>query len=172
MSSSPTATSSVRFPPTAGKVTITTSAVASKKTDNMSSSVSKSKVSTGVNKPSASQPKATGVGKPSAAQPKATGVGKPSAAQPKVTASQAKATGVTKPSATQANPSPPQTRVLGAKGAFTRAKTIVGLDVSSAESSRMRQDSDRVANWKRWGPYLSERQWATVREDYSPHGNW
>jgi len=25
--------------------------------------------------------------------------------------------------------------------------------------------------WKRWGPYLSERQWGTVREDYSPHGN-
>src|SRR6266404_5804536 len=26
-------------------------------------------------------------------------------------------------------------------------------------------------NWKLWGPYLSERQWGTVREDYSPHGN-
>ncbi len=26
-------------------------------------------------------------------------------------------------------------------------------------------------DWKRWGPYLSERQWGTVREDYSPHGN-
>src|SRR5215469_623973 len=25
-------------------------------------------------------------------------------------------------------------------------------------------------NWKRWGPYLSERQWGTVREDYSLHG--
>ena len=25
--------------------------------------------------------------------------------------------------------------------------------------------------WKRWGPYLSERQWGTVREDYSPYGN-
>src|SRR5262245_44513563 len=25
--------------------------------------------------------------------------------------------------------------------------------------------------WKKWGPYLSERQWGTVREDYSPHGN-
>ena len=29
----------------------------------------------------------------------------------------------------------------------------------------------REAGWKRWGPYLSERQWGTVREDYSPHGN-
>src|SRR5215212_651695 len=25
--------------------------------------------------------------------------------------------------------------------------------------------------WKKWGPYLSERQWGTVREDYSEHGN-
>jgi len=24
--------------------------------------------------------------------------------------------------------------------------------------------------WKKWGPYLTERQWGTVREDYSPHG--
>jgi hypothetical protein len=27
------------------------------------------------------------------------------------------------------------------------------------------------ANWKRWGPYLSERQWGTVREDYSQDGS-
>ena len=25
--------------------------------------------------------------------------------------------------------------------------------------------------WRKWGPYLSERQWGTVREDYSPYGN-
>ena len=25
--------------------------------------------------------------------------------------------------------------------------------------------------WKKWGPYLSERQWSTVREDYSEEGN-
>ena len=31
-------------------------------------------------------------------------------------------------------------------------------------------DAGREA-WRRWGPYLSERQWGTVREDYSPHGN-
>lgn len=60
----------------------------------------------------------------------------------------------------------------GAKGAFSRAKTIVGLDVTSAESSRMRQNADRIAYWKRWGPYLSERQWSTVREDYSANGSW
>ncbi|MGH7741942.1 MAG: MGH1-like glycoside hydrolase domain-containing protein [Candidatus Eiseniibacteriota bacterium] len=33
-----------------------------------------------------------------------------------------------------------------------------------------RCDESREKNWKRWGPYLSERQWGTVREDYSEHG--
>jgi hypothetical protein len=32
------------------------------------------------------------------------------------------------------------------------------------------EDSERIRNWKRWGPYLSERQWGTVREDYSADG--
>src|SRR3954464_3359143 len=40
-----------------------------------------------------------------------------------------------------------------------------------AESIRLAQDAARQKNWKRWGPYLSERQWATVREDYSADGN-
>ncbi len=39
-----------------------------------------------------------------------------------------------------------------------------------AESLRLAADAKREANWKRWGPYLSERQWATVREDYSEWG--
>ena len=39
-----------------------------------------------------------------------------------------------------------------------------------AEDERLEQDAQRTRNWKRWGPYLSERQWATVREDYSPQG--
>jgi hypothetical protein len=41
---------------------------------------------------------------------------------------------------------------------------------STAESVRLREDAAREQNWKRWGPYLSERQWGTVREDYSPDG--
>ena len=46
------------------------------------------------------------------------------------------------------------------------------MEVSTtAEHRRLKQDADRTKNWKRWGPYLSERQWATVREDYSPYGN-
>ncbi|MBI2378806.1 MAG: glucosidase [Deltaproteobacteria bacterium] len=39
-----------------------------------------------------------------------------------------------------------------------------------AEEDRLREDSRRLKNWKRWGPYLSERQWGTVREDYSEEG--
>ena len=38
------------------------------------------------------------------------------------------------------------------------------------EHQRLLEDRQRTANWKRWGPYLSERQWATVREDYSEKG--
>src|SRR5258705_2169509 len=40
----------------------------------------------------------------------------------------------------------------------------------TAEEQRLHAAGDRSAHWKRWGPYLSERQWGTVREDYSAHG--
>jgi Glycosyl hydrolase family 63 C-terminal domain len=40
----------------------------------------------------------------------------------------------------------------------------------TAEERRLKENQDRSAHWRRWGPYLSERQWGTVREDYSPHG--
>jgi Glycosyl hydrolase family 63 C-terminal domain len=38
------------------------------------------------------------------------------------------------------------------------------------EELRLEASRQRTAHWKRWGPYLSERAWGTVREDYSPHG--
>jgi mannosylglycerate hydrolase MGH1-like protein/glycosyl hydrolase family 63 len=41
----------------------------------------------------------------------------------------------------------------------------------TAEEQRLRASEDRDVHWKRWGPYLSERQWGTVREDYSPNGD-
>src|SRR5216110_2221410 len=41
----------------------------------------------------------------------------------------------------------------------------------NAEQERLTTDAKRAANWKRWGPYLSERQWGTVREDDSPNGD-
>ena len=42
---------------------------------------------------------------------------------------------------------------------------------ADAESQRLAADSRREVNWKRWGTYLSERQWGTVREDYSADGD-
>ncbi len=41
---------------------------------------------------------------------------------------------------------------------------------ANAEQERLGQSVRREKDWKRWGPYLSERQWGTVREDYSPNG--
>tara|TARA_R110002033_G_scaffold3700_11_gene20222 strand:- start:6825 stop:9452 length:2628 start_codon:yes stop_codon:yes gene_type:complete len=40
----------------------------------------------------------------------------------------------------------------------------------NAEEERLAVE-DNYKNWKRWGPYLAERQWGTVREDYSPEGH-
>ena len=43
--------------------------------------------------------------------------------------------------------------------------------MAGAESDRLAEDTRRDRNWKRWGPYLAERQWGTVREDYSEYGD-
>jgi hypothetical protein len=52
----------------------------------------------------------------------------------------------------------------------TEAPIIKGQVSRDAESLRIAEDQSRTQNWKRWGPYLSERQWGTVREDYSAAG--
>jgi hypothetical protein len=39
------------------------------------------------------------------------------------------------------------------------------------ERQRLAEDAAREKNWNRWGPYLAEQQWGTVREDYSPDGD-
>jgi hypothetical protein len=39
------------------------------------------------------------------------------------------------------------------------------------ETTRLAEDAARARNWKRWGTYLAERQWGTVREDYSEGGS-
>jgi hypothetical protein len=49
----------------------------------------------------------------------------------------------------------------------TSTKDSSGL---TAEGRRLEAASERTAHWKRWGPYLSERAWGTVREDYSAGG--
>ena len=38
------------------------------------------------------------------------------------------------------------------------------------EEARLQADADRTGYWKRWGSYLADRQWGTVREDSSPCG--
>jgi hypothetical protein len=43
-------------------------------------------------------------------------------------------------------------------------------DIATAETRRLAEDARRERNWKRFGPYLAERQWGTVREDYSAEG--
>jgi hypothetical protein len=45
------------------------------------------------------------------------------------------------------------------------------LVVDVAEQKRLNETREAGVAWKKWGPYLSERQWGTVREDYSPDGN-
>ena len=42
---------------------------------------------------------------------------------------------------------------------------------SGMEQARLQEDREGRAAWKKWGPYLSERQWGTVREDYSSNGD-
>ena len=41
----------------------------------------------------------------------------------------------------------------------------------NAEQQRLEQNNHREQHWHLWGPYLSERQWGTVREDYSANGD-
>src|SRR6058998_2376776 len=41
----------------------------------------------------------------------------------------------------------------------------------NAEEARLAEARENRVPWRRWGPYLSERQWGTVREDYSADGN-
>ncbi len=43
--------------------------------------------------------------------------------------------------------------------------------VDVAEQKRLNEAREAGVPWKKWGPYLSERQWGTVREDYSTDGN-
>src|SRR5437667_36619 len=53
---------------------------------------------------------------------------------------------------------------LGCVQPVSRRKTM------TREALRLQEAQDRTAHWRRWGPYLAERQWGTVREDYSPYG--
>src|SRR4030095_5893212 len=43
--------------------------------------------------------------------------------------------------------------------------------ISNPEKNRLLENYAGESNWQRWGPYLSERAWGTVREDYSANGD-
>lgn len=49
--------------------------------------------------------------------------------------------------------------------------TQIRHQAATAEDRRLAAAHSRSEDWQRWGPYLSERQWGTVREDYSAHGD-
>ena len=59
---------------------------------------------------------------------------------------------------------------MAKKTGKTESRSKQGKAAASAEQLRMRAQNDNTAAWDRWGPYLSERQWGTVREDYSAQG--
>ncbi|KAK4964099.1 hypothetical protein LTR66_012478, partial [Elasticomyces elasticus] len=48
---------------------------------------------------------------------------------------------------------------------------VDNTEILSEEEKRLKEDRDRTKYWKKWGPYVAERQWATVREDYSHNGD-
>jgi hypothetical protein len=53
----------------------------------------------------------------------------------------------------------------------TTDKPAVSESTTNSETLRLREARTGEVAWKKWGPYLSERQWGTVREDYSDDGN-
>jgi hypothetical protein len=54
---------------------------------------------------------------------------------------------------------------------MAKKKTVDTGIVDCTEQKRLNEAREAGVPWKKWGPYLSERQWGTVREDYSPDGN-
>lgn len=69
------------------------------------------------------------------------------------------------PSCTNTLPNPTRT---AARVAFpANMVKIDKQDVISVEERRLREDNARTKYWKKYGPYVAERQWSTVREDYS-----
>jgi len=51
------------------------------------------------------------------------------------------------------------------------ASSLYLAEGMSEEKKRLEEERKQEKHWRRWGPYLSERQWATVREDYSENGD-
>ncbi|MEB3295842.1 MAG: glucosidase, partial [Synechococcales bacterium] len=49
--------------------------------------------------------------------------------------------------------------------------SFILMNLPTAEEQRLQAAHSQQAHWRRWGPYLSDRQWGTVREDYSANGD-
>jgi hypothetical protein len=65
---------------------------------------------------------------------------------------------------------PPHEITIAAQRPDARRAAITGAALN-AERKRLRESDQGKRPWKLWGPYLGERQWSTVREDYSPDGS-
>src|SRR5450432_284547 len=62
-------------------------------------------------------------------------------------------------------------RALRLRGILdARTRNNLETLLMTQEEIRLSESGARKKHWKRWGPYLSERAWGTVREDYSPYG--
>src|SRR4030042_5882348 len=70
----------------------------------------------------------------------------------------------------QSNPQGTAQRKPG-KNAPVAKSTKVPQFIDVAEQKRLNEARESGITWKKWGPYLSERQWGTVREDYSQDGH-
>jgi hypothetical protein len=57
------------------------------------------------------------------------------------------------------------------KQVLSVAKSSTTEAAKTAEELRLDEAGEKGAPWRQWGPYLSERQWGTVREDYSENGD-
>jgi hypothetical protein len=62
-------------------------------------------------------------------------------------------------------------RIIGRVRWISKPKHLLAGIAMTAEHERLEAARLQSSPWKKWGPYLSERQWGTVREDYSEGGN-
>jgi hypothetical protein len=57
-------------------------------------------------------------------------------------------------------------------GAYMKKSIVMASGTAiDRERERVREIGDDLSGWRRWGPYVSDRSWGTVREDYSHDGN-
>src|SRR6516162_1084829 len=59
---------------------------------------------------------------------------------------------------------------MATRWASFNVRTARRVAVMNAEEKRLEEARIRKTHWKRWGPYVSDRAWGTVREDYSATG--